>query len=153
MLALRLESWLRALSQLLVPGGRYVTIEFHPLSLMFDDSWRLVNSYFGSPQPVPSPGVPDYVAEAGDGLVPWGYTAGVADFVNPHPDFTFQWSLGEIVSGLLRNRFRVTTFEEYPYCNGAALLPGMRALPGRWWARPLGMPELPLMFGLVAHRA
>lgn len=148
-----LPGWAEGLARIVAPGGRYVTVEYHPVAMMFNDEWRLTYGYFGSRQPVQSLGVPDYVAAAGDGLVPWGFQPGITDFTNPYPDFTYQWSLGELVTALLRGGLRITNLEEYPYCNGAPLLEGMRRLPGRRYASPAGFPELPMMFGLAAQRA
>ena len=43
-------------------------------------------------------------------------------------------------------------FREYPYSNGARMWNRMRELPGRRFRPPAEMPELPLMWGLVARR-
>ncbi|MGH9348635.1 MAG: amino acid adenylation domain-containing protein [Vicinamibacterales bacterium] len=147
-----LRSWAHGMARILPRGGRFVGVDFHPVVMMFDDAWRMVHGYFGSAHPVESPGVTDYVAEAADGLVPWGFRPGITDFVNPHPDFTYQWSLGEILTALLGVGFQITRFEEYRYCNGAPLLKGMRRLSDRRFGSPAELPELPLMFGVVAQR-
>jgi len=112
------------------------------------------HDYFGHGEPLTwDDGVGDYVAQAGEALVPWGAQAGVADFVNPHPVHEYGWGLAEIVEALLRAGLVLETLREYPYANGAKLCERMRETPGRRMHPPDGLPSLPLMFGLSARRA
>lgn len=146
-----LRPWAEGLARVLAPGGRFVVVEFHPFLSCFDEQLRLVYPY-GKGVHVETAGVGDYVAQSGAALVPWGYEEGVKDFVNPHPDHTFQWGLGDVVGELLGAGLTLERFEEWPYANGCALLPGMRELAGRRFVLPEGVPSLPLMFGLRAVR-
>ena len=82
--------WADGIAQVLVPGGRFVLVEFHPFALYFDPHWQPAYDYF-SREPIAESGVSDYVAESGASLAPSGYRAGVENFSNPHPSYEFQW--------------------------------------------------------------
>jgi SAM-dependent methyltransferase len=148
-----LARWARGIAAVLQPGGRFVAVEFHPFSMVFDYDWSRKFDYSGggTPQSWPS-GVGDYVALAGAALTPSGWVAGVGDFTNPHPGHEWHWGLGEIVTALLDAGLALTTLREYPYANGARLFAGMREGPGKRMYPPEGTPSLPLMFGVVAQR-
>jgi SAM-dependent methyltransferase len=146
-----LTPWAEGVARVLAPGGRFVTVEFHPFLWLFDEQLQLKYPYGGGFH-VEDAGVSDYVAASGEGLVPWGYEEGVRDFKNPHPSHGFQWGLGEILSSLLRAGLVLERLEEYCYANGWNGLHGMRATPGRRYLLPEGVPEVPLMFGLVARK-
>ncbi|NPC75265.1 class I SAM-dependent methyltransferase [Corallococcus exiguus] len=146
-----LGAWARGLAGVLAPGGRFVVVDFHPLALTLDEQWRLHYPYGGGVH-VETSGVTDYVAQAQEALVPWGFKKGVKDFRNPHPDHTFQWGLGEIITALLSAGLRLEALREYPYANGARLFPRMRETEGRRMWPPEELPTLPLMFGLVVSK-
>ena len=77
-----LKRWADGIAQVLVPGGRFVLVEFHPFALYFDPHWQPAYDYF-SREPIAESGVSDYVAESGASLAPSGYRAGVENFSNP----------------------------------------------------------------------
>jgi hypothetical protein len=76
----------------------------------------------------------------------------VVEFQNPHPSNEFCWGVADIVSPLLDARLRLTMLREYPYSNGFRRFPDMRELPGGRFAMPEGMPQLPMMLGIVAEK-
>ncbi|HBN8295004.1 TPA: GNAT family N-acetyltransferase [Pseudomonas aeruginosa] len=59
-----LKRWADGIAQVLVPGGRFVLVEFHPFALYFDPHWQPAYDYF-SREPIAESGVSDYVAESG----------------------------------------------------------------------------------------
>ncbi|MBF5043368.1 class I SAM-dependent methyltransferase [Aggregicoccus sp. 17bor-14] len=150
-----LGAWARGLARVLAPGGRFCLVEFHPVLGLFepgpDGRLQLTHPYGGGVH-VQTPGVGDYVAQSGEGLVPWGYEEGVKDFRNPHPDHSFQWGLADVVGALLAAGLTLERFEEYPYANGCRLLPGMREVGPRRYALAEDVPALPLMYALSARR-
>ena len=75
-----------------------------------------------------------------------------AEFENPEPAVSFQWTVGQIVTALCEAGLVLEQLREYPYCNGARLFDGMRPLGKRRFGLPEGMVELPLMVGLSARR-
>lgn len=149
-----LDRWFAEIADVLVAGGRFVTVEFHPASMMFNERLELAYPYFGGGKPtVWEEGVGDYVAQAGRALAPSGFVDGVRDFKNPHTVYEFQWSLGEIMEALLKAGFIIERFHEYPYANGAKLFDNMRETPGmRMWP-PDDLPSIPLMYGISARIA
>lgn len=147
-----LAAWAKGVAQLLLPGGRLVLIEFHPLSNMFDQQWRLAYSYPSGGELLELPGVGDYVGDSQGGLTPSGYRSGVQGFANPYPCSLYRWGLAEVVSALLKAGLTLTALREYPYINGERPFAAMRAAAGRRWLPPEGLPAVPLMYGLVAER-
>lgn len=147
-----LDAWARGVAAVLAPSGRFVCVEFHPLAGMFDEQWNFVHPYFGTGRAVQTEGVPDYVAQAGEGLVPWSGQPGVRDFVNPFPDFTWPWSMGQVVTALLAVGLRIEALDEFPYSNGAVIGEGMRDLGGRRYAAPEQIGDVPLMYAVAARR-
>ncbi len=148
-----LNLWAVGLSELLEPGGRFVTVDFHPVSMMFNERLELTYPYFGEGKPLTwNEGVGDYVARSGEALAPSGFTKGVSEFKNPHPVHEFQWHIGAILTALLRSGLRIAQFREYPYSNGAKLYDNMIERSGRRTFPPDDVPSMPLMFGIVATK-
>lgn len=147
-----LDVWAAGVAALLAPGGRFVLVEFHPVSNMFDRTWRLAQDYPAGGRLLELPGVDDYVGAAGGALSPAGFAAGVAEFRNPEPCYLYQWGLGEVVSALGRAGLLVETLREYPFTNGERPFAAMRELAGRRQAPPADVPAIPLMYGIAARR-
>ena len=152
-----LKRWAGGISAILTPGGRFVTVDFHPVSMMFNERFELTYPYFGEGEPRKwEEGVMDYVAASGVALTPSGFQEGVRDFENPHPVYEFQWHIGAILSALIESGLRIEQFHEYPYSNGAKLFDNMREEPtgsGAGTVRmfpPDNLPSVPMMFGLAA---
>ncbi|EPZ8573637.1 class I SAM-dependent methyltransferase, partial [Pseudomonas aeruginosa] len=146
-----LKRWADGIAQVLVPGGRFVLVEFHPFALYFDPHWQPAYDYF-SREPIAESGVSDYVAESGASLAPSGYRAGVENFSNPHPSYEFQWGLADVIGALLGAGLQLERLEEYPYANGWAGFDGMRDGGGGRMLPPADRPRLPLMYGLSARK-
>ena len=134
-----MERFARDVGTQLAPGGAFAVVEFHPVAgmFMFEDNGKVGYPYFGEGEPVETEGVPDYVGEARAALSPSGFESGEADFVNPHPDYTYPWSLAQIVGAFLKTGFSLERFEEYPYCNGGGAHGGHGA-PARQALWPAG---------------
>lgn len=147
-----LDRWARGVAAVLKAGGRFVAVEFHPLSMVFDYDWSRTFDYSsgGTPRSWPN-GVGDYVAMAGAALTPSGWVAGVEDFTNPHPGHEWNWGLGDLVTALLAAGLTLTALHEYSYANGARLFDAMREGPGKRMYPPEGTPSLPLMFAVAAR--
>ncbi|MFV9503147.1 MAG: class I SAM-dependent methyltransferase [Oscillochloridaceae bacterium umkhey_bin13] len=144
-----LHQFAAGIAHALAPGGRFVLMEFHPTSNMFDPTWRLVQSYPARGEPLQLEGVGDYVGTAEGGLSPGGHVEGSQAFVNPHPCQLFRWGLGEVVSALAGAGLRISALHEYCYINGERPFTPMRQ-EGRRWYPPAEVPALPLMYGLSA---
>ena len=149
-----LGAWARGIAGVLAPGGRLVLVEFHPAAAMFDEGMRLSFPYSGGGRAIRcDDGVGDYVAASGDGLLHGAEgRPGVVDFRNPYPSHEFAWGVADVVTALLEAGLALEALREWPYSNGYAPFRGMRALPGRRWAPPEGVPEMPLMYGVAARK-
>ncbi len=149
-----LPRWACGIADVLVPGGRFIAVDFHPTSMMFDEQFKLTYPYFGETNPVKwDEGVSDYVAMAAGALSPSGHEVCVQKFVNPHPVYEYQWPIAAILTALLDTGMHIERFEEYPYSNGAKLFDDMREMPGKRMYLPEGIPSVPLMYGVVATKA
>lgn len=149
-----LHGWARGVAKVLKPGGYLALVEFHPVSGILDDDLTLTPyPALGGERIHFEDGVDDYVAYSGDQLIPDGQAApGVENFENPHGCYEYAWGIGDILGALLTAGLRLEHYQEYPYSNGFKPFPEMRELPGRRNAMPEGLPDLPLMFSLRAHK-
>lgn len=148
-----LRGWAEGVAGVLRPGGRFVLVEFHPATDVFDENWNLTHDYPAGGEPLElREGVGDYVGASDGGLTPAGFAPGARSFQNPEPARLFRWGLGEVVTALAGTGLRITALHEYPYSNGERKFAGMRELPGRRMVPPEGVPTLPLMYGVVAEK-
>jgi len=148
-----IKAWARGVAGVLAPGGRYVTVEFHPVLSMLEEGWKLTYDYFGTGTAWKwDEGVSDYVARSGEGLALMTYEEGITGFKNPNPCYEFPWPVSEIITALLDAGLVLETFCEYPYANGFRPFPDMRDLPGRRTMPPESMPNMPLMYAISARK-
>jgi SAM-dependent methyltransferase len=146
-----LDSWARGIAAVLTGGGRFVLVDFHPATDMFDERWEHASAYpSGGERLLLEEGVDDYVAESQGGLTPAGFVVGERGFENPHHGQLFRWGLGEVVTALAATGLRIAALKEYPYVNGERPFSGMRELPGRRMVPPEHVPAVPLMYGISA---
>lgn len=147
-----ITAWGRGIATVLAPGGRLVTIEFHPLMWVFEPDWSRRFDYFPTPAPFFSEeGVNDYVGASEGLLSPSGHDVEPSAFVNPHPSYEFQWPVADVVTALLDAGLELEALKEYPYANGWKPFENMRTDEERRTWPPAGMPDLPMMFSLAAR--
>jgi SAM-dependent methyltransferase len=145
----------RGVASVLAPGGRFVSLEFHPLVWSFDEALHLKDPYF-APGHVFSDPVSDYVGAAGGALSPSGHAASEGDagaaFFNPHKAHSYQHPVGELLTAVIEAGLSIAAVREYPYANGCRINPMLVEREGRRFTTPDGVPDLPLMLGVVATR-
>jgi SAM-dependent methyltransferase len=151
-----LTSWAQGISAVLRPGGRFVVVDFHPMSLSLDDDWTLAFSYssFGDEDPplwVWEDGVGDYVAREMKQARPDEPLPGIQELENPHPSYEFNWGMADILGSLLNAGLRIVDVREYAYSNSGHI-EGMRLNKKGQWVPPEGIPSIPMMYGIVAER-
>lgn len=148
-----LTSWAKGIASVLKPGGRFVTVEFHPIEMMFDEEVRHLLPYSTHGQPMTwDEGIEDYVGQSGPELAPSGWLEGVSDFHNPHPAHEFAWGTSEVITALIEAGLALEHFREYDYCNGYRPFKQMKQLDGRRWTVPDGVPSFPMMYSIVARK-
>ncbi len=148
-----LDLLFRGIAGVLEHGGRVVSLEFHPATMVLDENLQLRYPYFREAGPYRwDDGVNDYVALCGAALTPSGWVDGDQDFKNPHVVWEFPHSISELIGAALGAGLRIESVREWPYANGFRPFKKMRELPGRRFTVPEGVPEQPLMFGLVASK-
>jgi SAM-dependent methyltransferase len=146
-----LTEWARGVAAVLESGGCFVTVEFHPVAMMFNEDFELAFLYFGNGVALRwDEGVSDYVADAGASLAPSGFEAGVRQFKNPHPAYEFQWPVAAILTALLDAGLHITHVQEFPYSNGAKLFHHMREMPDGRIYPPASVPDMPMLLGIKA---
>ncbi len=147
-----LRAFAHGIASLLSSGGRFVLMEFHPASNMFDQQWRLAHDYPQGGAPLPLPGVGDYVGAAAGGLSPSGFLPGVSDFTNTEPCTLYRWGVGEVVTALAQAGLRLLVLREYCYVNGERPFERMESASGRRMLPPADVPAIPLMYGLAVAK-
>ena len=136
-----IRGWAQLVARYLRPGGVFYIAEFHPFAMVFSDAvseprWQVDYDYFdSSPMAFPVQGsYADHTAE-----------------VKQTTSYEWQHTLGDIVTALIDAGLTIeflhehdfTVYEMYPFVT--------RAEDG-YWRLPPGLPRLPLMFSLRAHR-
>jgi SAM-dependent methyltransferase len=129
-----LDAWAGVVRRLLSPAGRFVLFEGHPVEWLFDvdehGSWIVTDyDYFGGP-------------EASKGWAPEYIDRLSIPDDDQHWKFARAWTLGEVVTALLRSGLRVEEVTEHPV---------------DWWGghadvRADGRGRIPLSFSVVATR-
>ena len=143
-----INAWAQGISAILKPGGRFVTIDYHPVLALFDEHLERTYAYFTDGKAMTwDDGVSDYVATSGLGIK----DAGVQAFKNPHRVHEFSWGVAEIVSALLAAKLTLTSLQEYPYTQSFKPFQAMQRVENRWYL-PANQPNLPLMFSITATK-
>jgi SAM-dependent methyltransferase len=149
-----LARYFRGIARRLVPHGRVVIVEFHPMAWSFDAELRLKDPYF-APGRLFSDPVSDYVAEALGALSPSGHLPSDVKYDNPHPAHSFQHTVADIVTAAIQAGLELEQLREWPYSNGCRVCPALIASADDPWrfVTSEGVPNIPLMLGLSARLA
>ena len=147
-----LTTWANGLAKLLKPGGRFITVEFHPIEMMFEVDYSHHYPYSTRGTSVTwAEGIDDYIAEFGPRDSPYGWEKGVENFENPHPAHEFSWGLSEVVTALLDAGLVIESMAEYEHCN-TKIYTDMKQVGDRSWTHKDGVPKFPLMYSLSARK-
>lgn len=145
-----LRAWAHGIARILVPGGAFVYVEFHPLVWSIGENFRLDRDDYFATTPFVEP-VSDYVAQSGDGLgaIEDAPVAGTNDIAAP----SWQHGFAAVIDALAAAGLVIEAAREYPFANGCRVNPGLVREPGtRRWVWPEGVARTPLMFGVRARR-
>jgi SAM-dependent methyltransferase len=142
-----LTLYFAGMARVLKPGGTLVGIEFHPLLWCFDEHQKLTDSYQNST--LYRDPVSDYINAE---LAPSGFIELEDPFHNPHRAESFQHTIGQTVTAVLKAGLRLTQLQEYPYTNGFRPWPTLTPLGGQRFGFAEGAHNLPLMFSITATK-
>ncbi|HSP55383.1 MAG TPA: class I SAM-dependent methyltransferase [Dehalococcoidia bacterium] len=147
-----LGTWAKNIASILLPGGHFATVEFHPVEMMFDEEYQHKYHYSTHGKPITwDEGVSDYIAFAGPSSAPSGWQEGVQGFQNPEIVHEFGWGLSEIITALLDAGLVLEHFREYDYA-AHKLYNRMVDLGRGKWALPPDVPSFPLMYSIAARK-
>jgi SAM-dependent methyltransferase len=147
-----LTTWAKGIAAILKPGGRFLTVEFHPIEMMFEVDFSHRYPYSTRGKPVTwEEGIGDYVAEFGAEDMPYAWQEGVQGFKNRHASHEFAWATSEIITALLEAGLVLEHFREYDYCNDP-IMKDMKDLGNGRWTVPDGKPSIPFMYSIAAAK-
>ncbi|MBM7788940.1 class I SAM-dependent methyltransferase [Tenggerimyces flavus] len=133
-----LGAWFAGAARALRPGGRLVVVEIHPLSLMLDSTSPLVfgSAYLGG------------VAQHDQ----WEGTYSDGDVSLSQPSVGYPHGIGEVVTAAVRAGLKVDSLTEYVRDEMQHREGVMVGDPDGWYRLPVGGQDLPLTYGLRAHK-
>jgi SAM-dependent methyltransferase len=145
-----LDAWARGVERVLVPGGAFVYVEFHPAAWSFDKELALKGDDYFAEGIFREP-VGDYVLESGAAL---GVVTEGPSEPNTIPATAWQHGMGKVLDALARAGLVLERVREHPYSNGCRLLSRLVPDPtdARRWVFPEGVARVPLMYGLRARK-
>ena len=131
-----IKRWADVIDHFLKPGGKLVLVEFHPALWMLDSEFRQIGYDYFNTAPITETVAGTY-----------------ADRSAPMKKETISWnhSLSEVMTALLKNKLRITSFQEYDH-SPYACFPNMAAeAPGQY--RFLHVTnQIPMLYALVAEK-
>ena len=132
-------AWARVVRRFTRPGGTFYIRDGHPLAHSLDPERPNGQLVMADPY---------FEGEAIRYDEPGTYTEAGVEIDHT---ITYEWnhSLGEIVSALADEGFRIESLREYPF-SGYQAQPGMVQGDDGWWRLPDRAQRLPLLFGLKA---
>jgi SAM-dependent methyltransferase len=135
-----LARWAEVVARYVADSGRFLLVDIHPLSLILqrpvqldsDGNLVVARSYF--------------MASAPD-----AERAPVAEGAGALPLYTWRHSLGAVVTTLSQAGLRIMALREYPYTFWRQF-PALRQDDDGWWRWPDDLPQIPLLYSLLAVR-
>lgn len=131
-----LDRWAQVISRFLKPGGQFVFVEFHPVVWMFNNDFTKVEYSYSKGEPI---------VEIEKGTY--------ADMSAPIEMETISWnhSLSEVMSSLLKQHLHLDIFEEYNYSPYDVFVDMEEVSAGKFQLKAFG-DKVPLVYSLVAHK-
>ncbi len=131
-----LDKWAKIISQFLKANGKFVFVEFHPVVWMFDDNFEKVGyNYFKS----------DAIVETEQGT----YADKSADIVIE--SVSWNHSLSEVFTSLIKNGLEINSFEEYDYSPYNCFNKTIEFEKGKYRIGHLGN-KIPMVYSILARK-
>lgn len=131
-----LDRWAKVIAHFLKPNGRFIIAEFHPFVWMYDNNFEhIAYSYFKA----------EAIVETEDST----YADTSADI---HLDsITWNHSLSEVMSSLLKNGMQIDAFEEYDYSPYNCFNKTIEFEPGKFRIEHFGN-KIPMVYAMSATK-
>lgn len=131
-----LDKWAEAIAHYLKPGGRFVFAEFHPFIWMYDDNFKEIKyNYFNTGE----------IIETEEG----SYTD-----ASETPDLesvTWNHSLSEVFTSLIRANLHIADFQEYNYSPYNCFNNTCKVEAQKFRIQPFGN-KVPMVYSIVATK-
>ncbi len=132
-----LDQWAKIVSHFIKPGGKFIFAEFHPVVWMFSDQFDSIEFPYFKSDPIIENQTGTYAnrdADISTQMISWNH------------------SLGEVLSALLKNNIQIVDFQEYDYSPYNCLLNLEEFEPGKF--RILHFEnKIPMVYSIVGVRA
>ncbi|QIG89609.1 class I SAM-dependent methyltransferase [Chryseobacterium sp. POL2] len=131
-----LDKWGNLISKFLKPNGKFVMVEFHPLVWMFDDDFTKVAYNYFNVAPIVETENGTYAdknASISQSYVTWNH------------------SMSEVVSSLLKNGLTLSDFQEYDYSPYNIFNNSIEVAPKQYRVKHLG-EKIPILYSILAEK-
>jgi ubiquinone/menaquinone biosynthesis C-methylase UbiE len=136
-----IRRWGETIARFLKPGGTFYIAEFHPITLIFDNTeaatdFRIAFPYFHRPEPIRYTGQGSYAAPDA-----------------PYHSVTYEWthSLADVVNALIDAGLTIEYLHEFPYSIYRSF-PFLEKGKDGLWRVPAQEDVLPLLFSIKAWK-
>lgn len=132
-----LDKWAAVVHHFLKPGGRFIFAEFHPVVWMLDEEFQQIKYRYFKDEPIVETTIGTY-----------------ADREAPiaHQSVSWNFSLSEMMTALLKQGLSIKHFEEFDYSPYPCFKGVEEFEPGKFRIRHLGN-KIPMLFSLMAVKA
>jgi len=132
-----LDRWAKVVSHFLVPGGKFVFVEFHPIIWMYDDKFNEVTySYFKD----------EAIVEVKDTT----YTGGKLS--ETMEEVSWNHSLSEVINSLINNGLIINSLNEFDYSPYNIFAGSSEIEKGKFRIEKFGN-KVPMVYSLMATKA
>jgi ubiquinone/menaquinone biosynthesis C-methylase UbiE len=95
-----MDLWAKTINRFLLPGGKFIMVEFHPVLWMFDDDFKNIDYNYADPEPI----IEEYEGT---------YTDRNAKIRNKA--ISWNHGLATVLNALIKNNMIITDLQEYDY--------------------------------------
>ncbi|WP_207495243.1 class I SAM-dependent methyltransferase [Aridibaculum aurantiacum] len=128
-----LDKWAEVIAACLKPGGTFYMVEFHPVLWMMDDNFTSLMYPYHNAQ---------VIVETKTG------TYADKDAPIHYEEYSWNHSLSEVITALLKHGLKITLFHEFPYSCYNCFEHLQQGADGYW--RIHGKEVLPMMYSIKA---
>ncbi|NGM63715.1 class I SAM-dependent methyltransferase [Sphingobacterium sp. SGR-19] len=131
-----LDKWAKIISKFLRPGGKFVFVEFHPVVWMFDENFeKIAYNYSNS----------GAIVESENGTYA-DKTASISQ-----ENVTWNHSLSEVITSLIKNGVEINSFDEYDYSPYNCFNKTIEIAPNKYRIAHLDN-KIPMLYSIVATK-